>query len=130
MASGQPGPGGDLSVTTDPAHFPDNYSKLMKRTLPIMIVYNGTAASEEYSTDIDVGMCEGFTVYALNSSGDWNVQFSPNPNNPNSGWVDAAGSDKTGDTYLATTSRHPHMRVVLRAGFTGVVWVYRKYATY
>jgi len=132
MANGSPAPGprGDLSPVTAPDHFPLTTDSKINKTLPSQVIFSGSSVAESYSSDYPVGQCEGFTVYAMNSSGDWNVQFSPDSNNPESGWVNAAGTDKTGDDYIATTSRHPHVRVVLRAGFSGYIWLYRKYATY
>ena len=134
MADGTAGPGprGTLSPVTASSHFPASFTALEKKTLPQMVIYNGNNIAvgvETFTEPVEVGQCEGFTVYAT-GTGDWNIQFSPNPNHNESFWVDAAASNKSGDGYLATTSRHPWIRVVVRSGANLIVWIYRKYATY
>ena len=131
MSSGQPSPGGGLSSVAHPERFPATFSLLEKKALPMTVIYeSGVSSGTTYTTNYDIGLCQGFTVYSLNSTGAWNVQVSPNPNNPQSGWVDYAAADISGNGYISVTNFHPHMRVVMKNGYNGIIWLYRKYATH
>lgn len=130
--TGQPGPRGGLSSVTDPAHFPSSWDSLAKKTLAQEVLLNTSvvaASGDTYTEPREVGQCEGFTIYVF-GTGDWNVQFTPDPNNNESAWLYATGTDYTDTGYLATTSRHPWVRVVVRDGAQLIVWIYKKYATY
>jgi hypothetical protein len=129
MVSGRPSGRGDLSSVTDPSHYPSSFRSLQKDTSPQKVIYNGTASEDTYTDPIEVGQCEGFTIY-VHGTGDWNVQYSPHPNNPESFWVDSSASDYTDSGFLAVTSRHPWTRVLIKSGASLIVWIYRKYATY
>jgi len=133
MASGQPGPRGDLSPVTDPAHFPSSFESLIKKTQPELVIYNGSNSTggDVFTEPFSISMCEGFAVYVVQGTGGWNIEFTPNPNNNESAWVKGIASDKSGTGYYESVSYHPWVRGVIRTGATNVImWLYRKYATY
>ena len=131
MGSGSapPGPRGDLSSVTDPAHFPSSFTALQKQTLPQKVIYNGTASGDTDTEPVEIGQCEGFAIYT-HGTGNWNIQVSPNPNNDESFWIDLLASDKSGSGFYESQAFHPWVRVIVKDGANLIVWIYRKYATY
>jgi hypothetical protein len=121
---------GDLNPITAPAHFPSSFTSLEKKTAPSLMVYNSTNSTGDnvFTADLNVGQCEGFTVY-VSGSGTWNVQAAPFLNDNESFWTDVT-TDQSGGGIYSTVSFHPHMRVRIANGADLIVWVYRKFATY
>ena len=129
MVGGRPGPRGDLSSVTDPAHYPSSYDTLINKTIPSLMLWNGTAVGDTVTTDIPVGNCLGWTVYA-SGTGDWNVEAAPHNNNNESFWTELIGTDVSGDGFYESVGYHPHVRVVVRNGSNLIIWIYRRYATF
>ncbi len=133
MASGAPGPRGDLTPMTDSAHFPTSYESLIKKTQTEQVLYNGSnsTGSNVYTEPISIGVCESFAVYVVKGTGGWNIEFTPNPNNDESAWVQGISSDKSGIGYYADASMHQWVRGVIRTGASNMImWIYRKYSIY
>ena len=132
MVSGRPGPRGDYNPVTAPGSFPASWDQNVKKTYAMKMLHNSSqtaTTTDVYTEDIEVGQCEGFTFY-VSGTGDWNIQYSPHPNNNESFWVDASVTDQSDEGFLSVTSRHPWTRAVIRSGSNLIVWIYRKYATY
>ena len=129
MVGGRPGPRGDFSSVTAPDSFPSTFDPLINKTIASLVIFNGTASEETFTTDIPVGNCLGWTVY-VTGTGDWNVQVAPKNNDNEAFWTDIISTDITDSGLYESVGYHPHARVVMKAGFTGIVWIYRRYATF
>ena len=127
-----------------PFNFKDKWTDLQKKTEKTIMIYGSqeivvddnnnfeaiiysaqTADGDEYTSQIEAGNIESFTIYG-SGTGTWNVQGSPDPN---SGiWLEL--STNTDDDYYSTSNYHPWIRVEVKDTASLQIFLSRKFSTY